>query len=173
MKTEWIYQNNPSNRDRYSLGKKGRPMLACVGLNPSTASPLQLDPTIRSIERIVQSNHYKGWIMFNLYSQRTTDPNKLNRRLNRDRHHKNLGVIQEELKNYQIDTVCLAYGDLIEKRPYLKRCLKDLVEEIDSNEIQWKSIGLPTKKGHPKHPLYQAANSKLIDFPIESYLENL
>ena len=34
----------------------------------------------------------------------------------------------------------------------------------------WKIIGLPTKKGHPRHPLYNTTESKFVDFDMQKYV---
>ena len=48
-------------------------------------------------------------------------------------------------------------------------CLKEVATTLGLDE-KWVNIGALTKQGHPRHPLYLAANSKLNDFDIKTYL---
>ena len=63
----WIYNTSPSNSSRFTLGNCGHSPLLCIGVNPSTAVPENLDPTLKSVARIADNNSYDGWIMINLY----------------------------------------------------------------------------------------------------------
>ena len=56
-------------------------------------------------------------------------------------------------------------------RPYLKKCLKDMVEISLKHEAKWYSAGAISKKGHPHHPLYLKKDSPLDLFDMTSYLE--
>ena len=46
---EWIYVNNDDNTSRYVLGTKGDKPVFCFGINPSTAEPNNLDPTLKML----------------------------------------------------------------------------------------------------------------------------
>ena len=48
----WLYVPNTYSEYRYILGTRGEHPLICVGINPSTAAPDALDPTLQSVERI-------------------------------------------------------------------------------------------------------------------------
>jgi len=55
----------------------GKPILGCVGLNPSVANEFKNDPTItRGIVR-ADRNGFGGFIMTNMYGLVSTDPNTL------------------------------------------------------------------------------------------------
>ena len=62
---------------RYILGTRGTRPLICVGINPSTAAPDALDPTLQSVERIALTNGYDSFLMFNVYAQRATRPDDM------------------------------------------------------------------------------------------------
>ena len=66
----WLYVPNTYSEYRYILGTRGEHPLICVGINPSTAAPDALDPTLQSVERIALSNGYDSFLMFNVYAQR-------------------------------------------------------------------------------------------------------
>ena len=73
----WLYVPNTYSEYRYILGTRGEHPLICVGINPSTAAPDALDPTLQSVERIALSNGYDSFLMFNVYAQRATRPDDM------------------------------------------------------------------------------------------------
>ena len=66
MTRSWIYERNHDNSARYVLGEAGHNPLICIGVNPSTAEPNNLDPTLRSVKRFAEFHNFDGWLMFNL-----------------------------------------------------------------------------------------------------------
>ena len=56
--SRWLYVPNHYSEYRYILGTRGRKPLICMGINPSTAAPDALDPTLQSAQRIALSNGY-------------------------------------------------------------------------------------------------------------------
>ena len=48
----WYYEPHTYQPYRYVLGRVGRHPLVCIGINPSTAQPGALDPTLKSVERL-------------------------------------------------------------------------------------------------------------------------
>ena len=57
--SRWLYVPNHYSEYRYILGTRGRKPLICMGINPSTAAPDALDPTLQSAQRIALSNGYE------------------------------------------------------------------------------------------------------------------
>ena len=168
---DWIYHNNKSNTIRYILGEKSQNMVACIGINPSTAIPNDLDNTLKTVKRISEYNKFDGWIMYNVYPQRATNPDNLSDEIDHNIRLKNIGIITKSIKHLGIDTVWLAYGDLIETRKYLPFCMLSLYKHLSDLNLNWKIIGIPTKKGHPRHPLRNLTESKFVDFDMENYVE--
>ena len=74
---EWLYAPNFYSEYRYILGTRGKNPLICIGINPSTAQPGDLDNTLKSVERIAIGNGFDSFIMFNVYAQRATDPDAM------------------------------------------------------------------------------------------------
>jgi len=169
---EWLYLNNPTDTVRYILGEKTKNMVACIGINPSTAKPNELDNTLKSVKRISKFNGFDGWIMYNVYPQRATNPNDLDDTIDHDLRLTNIGVLMKSIKHLEIDTIWIAYGDLIESREYLAFCMSSLYTSLGNLNIKWKVIGELTKKGHPRHPLYKATESKFVDFDMEKYVSD-
>ena len=167
---EWLYLNNSDDTVRYVLGEKTKNMIACIGINPSTAKPNELDNTLKSVKRISAFNGFDGWIMYNVYPQRATDPNYLDNEIDHDLRLTNIGVLIKSIKHLGINTIWIAYGDLIESREYLPFCMLSLYTSLSHLNLNWKIIGEPTKKGHPRHPLYKSTESKFIDFEMEKYV---
>ena len=74
---KWIYAPNFYSEYRYILGTRGKNPLICIGINPSTARPDALDNTLKSVERIALGNGFDSFIMFNVYAQRATSPDDM------------------------------------------------------------------------------------------------
>ena len=75
----WLYVPPYYTEYRYILGTRGENPLICIGINPSTAQPGDLDNTLKSVERIALGNGYDSFTMFNVYPQRATDPNAMDK----------------------------------------------------------------------------------------------
>ena len=83
---KWLYAPNFYSEYRYILGTRGKNPLICIGINPSTAEPDNLDNTLKSVERIALGNGFDSFIMFNVYAQRATSPDDMEKELNEDLH---------------------------------------------------------------------------------------
>ena len=70
----WYYEPHTYLPYRYVLGRVGRHPLVCIGINPSTAQPGALDPTLKSVERLANANGFDSWIMFNVYPSAPPTP---------------------------------------------------------------------------------------------------
>ena len=79
---KWLFVPNTYTEYRYILGTRGENPLICIGINPSTARPGALDPTLKSVERIALRNGFDSFIMFNVYAQRATSPDDMEWTLN-------------------------------------------------------------------------------------------
>ena len=89
-RSRWLYIPDHYSEYRYILGTRGDHPLICIGINPSTAIPDRLDNTLKSAERIALYNGYDSFVMFNVYAQRATDPDDMEKELNPDLHRENL-----------------------------------------------------------------------------------
>ncbi|MBQ3405080.1 MAG: DUF1643 domain-containing protein [Oscillospiraceae bacterium] len=169
---KWIYIPDSYTEYRYILATKGDKPLICLGINPSFAAPGALDPTLKSVERISFSNGFDSFIMLNVYAQRATRPNDMDSCFNTALHDENVKAM-----NYALSlcsgrpVVWAAWGAIIEKRPYLRTCLSDLYTA--GKGADWVHAGPLSKAGHPHHPLYLKADSKLEAFNMPGYLDSL
>lgn len=172
---KWLYVPDYYTDYRYILGTRGKDPLICIGINPSTAAPGNLDNTLKSVSRIAAGNGYDSWIMFNVYAQRATDPDDMDTVLNERLHRENMRAFEYILKNVGegvSPAVWAAWGTIIEKRPYLKDCVLDMVRLGREYGAKWYSVGKRSVKGHPHHPLYLRRDAPTEELDIVSYLEN-
>ncbi len=167
---KWLYAPNFYSEYRYILGTRGKNPLICIGINPSTAEPGNLDNTLKSVERIALGNGFDSFIMFNVYAQRATDPDAMEKVCNPLLHRENLEAFRYVLSISEKPAVWAAWGAIIEKRDYLAQCVQDMVEVGQTFGATWHCAGAITKKGHPHHPLYLRKDEKLKPFDVEGYL---
>ena len=170
---KWLYAPNFYSEYRYILGTRGKKPLICIGVNPSTARPDALDNTLKSVERIALGNGYDSFLMFNVYAQRATDPNAMEKALNPLLHRENMAAFRYVLSLSPEPAVWAAWGAVIEKRGYLSGCVRDMLDIGKEYGARWYCAGAITKKGHPHHPLYLRKDEPLKPFPVEPYLETL
>ena len=170
---KWLYAPNFYSEYRYILGTRGKNPLICIGINPSTAKPDDLDNTLKSVERIAHGNGFDSFIMFNVYAQRATNPDAMEKTCNHALHRENLEAFRYVLSISKEPTVWSAWGTIIEKRKYLPDCVRDMVELGQELGAKWVCAGKRSKKGHPHHPLYLRKDELIRDFDVESYLASL
>ncbi len=170
---KWLYVPPFYAEYRYILGTRGQKPLICVGINPSTAEPGRLDPTLKSVERITHANGFDSFLMFNVYAERATNPDDLEMRCNTLLHRENLQAFDYLLHLSSTPAVWAAWGTIIEKRDYLALCVRDLLALGEDVSARWYCAGARTKRGHPHHPLYLRKDEPLRPFDVKSYLEAL
>ena len=173
---EWLYVPDFYTEYRYILGTRGINPLICIGVNPSTAEPGNLDNTLKSVSRIAGGNGYDSWIMFNVYAQRATRPEDMDRVCNNRLHEANMEAFRYILSHVGegvSPAVWAAWGAVIEKRPYLPGCVRDMVAIGEEYGARWLSAGKISVKGHPHHPLYLRKDEKTVPFDVKGYLETL
>ena len=170
---KWLYAPNFYSEYRYILGTRGKNPLICVGINPSTAKPDDLDNTLKSVQRIALGNGFDSFLMFNVYAQRATRPDDMERIRNDKLHEENMKAFRHLLSIGKKPAVWAAWGAIIEKRDYLPVCVADMLAISREYEAQWYCAGPVSKKGHPHHPLYLRKDEKLKAFDTEAYLAGL
>ncbi len=165
----WLYVPPFYSEYRYILGTRGLSPLICVGVNPSTAAPLALDNTLKSVERVAHFNGYDSFLMFNVYAQRATRPADLERERNERLHRENMEAFAYALSLSDAPAVWAAWGTVIEQRAYLPNCVRDMVALGVQYGARWFTAGPRSKKGHPHHPLYLKKDSMLENFDAAAY----
>lgn len=135
---------------RYRLSRTwdvGKPTLAWVMLNPSTADATEDDPTIRRCLGYSKDWGFGSLVVGNLFALRTKDPSDL-----RD-HPDPVGPENEEYLQAIVDEAELvvaawgANGSLASRGREVAAALNADLHALDT-----------TQAGHPVHPLYQPAD---------------
>ena len=170
---KWLYAPNFYSEYRYILGTRGKNPLICVGINPSTAKPDALDNTLKSVQRIADGNGFDSFLMFNVYAQRATRPDDMERVCNEKLHAENMKAFRHLLSIGEKPAVWAAWGAIIEKRKYLPACVADMLRISREYDAEWFCAGPISKKGHPHHPLYLRKDEKLKPFDTEAYLKKI
>ena len=170
---KWIYAPNFYSEYRYILGTRGENPLICVGINPSTAKPDALDNTLKSVQRIAHFNGFDSFLMFNVYAQRATRPDDMEKQRNPDLHAQNMEAFRYLLSIGKAPTVWAAWGAIIEKRKYLPECVAEMLRISREYDARWVCAGPVSRKGHPHHPLYLRKDEKIKPFDTELYLNML
>lgn len=168
---KWLFVPNHYDEYRYILGTRGENPLICYGINPSTAAPDALDNTLKSAERIALHNGFDSFIMLNVYAQRATNPDDMEKHFNAQLHAENMKAFSYALQlcKGERPTVWAAWGNIVEKRQYLNACLRELIAVGNAHNARWVSAGKISVKGHPHHPLYLKKDTPLADFDMETY----
>lgn len=172
---EWIYVPDHYDEYRYILGTRGKKPLICIGVNPSTAVPGRLDNTLKSAERIALHNGFDSFIMFNVYAQRATRPEDMDREMNPRLHEENMKAFRWMLaRSGAAPVLWAAWGAVIEKRSYLPGCVRDMAAAGQEAGAVWVTAGARSRAGHPHHPLYLRKDAPLDPFDdLEGYLLSL
>ncbi len=165
-----IYINTIDNKARYVLGEKGKRTLVIFGVNPSTADDKKLDPTVTRVTRYAKKQGFDGWLMFNLYAQRATDPRHMAMKSDAEYLSGNIKHAAQYIDKGSV--IWAAWGNLIASRKYLPGCLAEISRALSGKKVSWKTIGL-TQQGHPRHPLMMRYDAEFVDFDIEKYLLKL
>jgi len=149
-----IYWKSSDNKYRYALGTKGENTLYCIGVNPSTATPEKYDPTITRVSHVAMKNGFDSFVMLNVYPLRETNPDDLPEVPDWQIHNINMDAVLKAIKDGS--TIWAAWGDLINKRPWLIDCRDAILKltKMYKKNIHWVKMGELTRSGNPRHPLY-------------------
>ena len=173
-RTRWLYVPDFYTEYRYVLGTRGKKPVICAGVNPSTAEPDHLDPTLQSVSRIAAGNGFDSFLMFNVYAQRATRPDDMDRVRNERLHEENRRAFRALLsmaaEGGARPVVWAAWGAVIEKRPWLMDCVRDFRQDAAAFDAAWVCAGRLSRAGHPHHPLYLRKDEVFRPFDIGGYL---
>ena len=171
---KWLYVPDFYTEYRYVLGTRGEYPVICAGINPSTAEPDNLDPTLKSVSRIAAANAFDSWMMFNVYAQRATRPDDMDTERNELLHHENMEAFRTLLQlaacSGRKPIVWAAWGAIIEKRFWLMDCVRDMYMLGEDFGALWVCAGRCWKAGHPLHPLYLRKDELFHPFDMGGYL---
>jgi hypothetical protein len=139
---------------RYKLWRiwdRSKPLIAFMGINPSTANETETDNTITRVIGIAKHNGYGGIYMINLFGLVSTDPDALLT------HPNPVGENDKHIDDVQgiVYGIVCAWGAFKQAK-------------VRAAEV-YPRIGNPLtlcvlKDGSPKHPLYCRKDSPLLPF---------
>ena len=138
---------SPCRTWRYKLSRRwspAGPMIAFVGLNPSTADEVNDDPTVRRCIGFARRWGFGGMYMLNVFAYRSTNPREL-RTAADPVGPRNDGTLTKICRLCDMVVACWGvWGWLFDRD-------QAVVELLGGIPIH--SLGI-TSDGHPKHPLY-------------------
>ena len=166
--------------------------LICIGINPSTATPNNLDQTLMRVSKYAKEYSkipYGAWYMINIYPQRATNPDDMHTDDDCDKcrqylHERNIKEIKELLNEIEEADVWCAWGDIIQnpRRRFLsqmlvgdeKKSIDAIIDLCKDSKYELKNMGKTKIKCHPRHPRLKRKKDQLRDFDdIEVYKEKI
>ena len=149
---------SPCRTWRYTLWRHFKPdpqwLVAFIGLNPSTADETEDDPTVRRCIGFARDWGFDGMVMLNLFGFRATDP-KVMKAAADPVGPLNNEAIALTTANVALTVCCWGTHGAFGGRD------RWVSERMLHGKL--KCFGL-TKGGQPRHPLYLAKSTKLVDF---------
>jgi len=138
-------------RYRYSLFRTWETghMLVVIGLNPSTATESQLDPTIRRCIRFAKDWDFGGLFMLNIFAFRATDPRDMKSVDDPIGPANDDCLMSIASKSPLVLAAWGSHGQFLERSTQVKQLLNRPLHCLGT-----------TKAGQPSHPLYIPADRK-------------
>ena len=129
-----------------------KPVMAVIGINPSTADETEDDPTIRRCISFAKAWGYGGLYMINLFAYRATDPKAMKASSNPVGSGNDawIGHVLEKC-----NLILAAWGN---HGSFLSRDM-DVKNLVIKQGKQLKALAVNVS-GQPKHPLYIKADTK-------------
>lgn len=132
-------------------GDERVPMMMFVGLNPSTADEVTLDPTMRRVVAFAKREGFGGIWMGNLFALRSTDPKLLKVSFSPVGKENDSWLLDMAHWTEQVVFGWGSHGGYLDRSLHVRKLLAD-----------YKPVCLgKTKNGQPKHPLYLKADTPL------------
>lgn len=136
-----------------------RPLAVWLMLNPSTADALTDDRTIGRCKAFSRDLGRGGIAVVNLFALRSTDPAKLRDHPDPVGPHNGRFVRQTVRESDLVIAAWGAGGVLGNRGP-------DMARALAKAGVRLKTLGI-TATGQPKHPLYVAGDTPLVDYAPE------
>ncbi|MGK9148458.1 DUF1643 domain-containing protein [Plantibacter flavus] len=141
-------------RHRFALGHVAgathlKPPLIAMCMNPSHAREDQSDRTINRLIRASVENGYTGWIMLNLYPQRTPSPSALSK-FDPALMATNEVAISRVISRFATSEILGAWGNLT--HPTLLQARRGVLAMLAGLSVRIFTFDSLTKAGNPRHP---------------------
>lgn len=135
---------------RLLIGVVGECPLLVIGQNPNIANAFQSDGTCNTIDHLVRySTEYNGWMLVNLYPERSGEPDLLPENGDPELLQENWELINLVLNLHpEISAVLLAWGDASDSRKYLKEMKTKLIKLFKDKGFKTLCVE-QTAKGNP------------------------
>lgn len=146
---------SPCMQYRYTLQiiwDESLPLCAFVGLNPSTATEFQDDPTIRRCKKFARDWGCGGLLMLNLFAWRSTDPDAMKRTSDPVGPENTLGHIYQHLQQVTGPRIA-AWG---KHGHHMGRHKLAMAAQCRFSYLRLNGDGTPA------HPLYMPGNLRPI-----------
>jgi hypothetical protein len=131
--------------------------LMVIGLNPSTATHEQDDPTIRRCIRFARDWGFGRYVMCNLFSLRATLPKVMLAHPKPNCIENDKAIFQQSVKAHRILTAWGNHGVHRSQGNYVRSILAMCEPAKERTYYLARN-----KSGEPKHPLYVAADTKPV-----------
>jgi hypothetical protein len=132
------------------------PMIAVIGLNPSTATEKEDDPTMRRLKDFCARWGYGGFVMLNLFAFRATQPEDMKAAENPEGDPDNVAVISKTMLDDNIVAIVAAWGT----HGAFNDRGKTIIDKAETCGRTLWCLG-KNQDGSPKHPLYVAGETQL------------
>lgn len=152
---------SPCRRWRYTLWRiwdESKPYCAFIGLNPSTATETENDPTVSRCINYARDWGFGGMYMLNIFAWRATDPNDM-KAADEPVGAENDIAIVKVAKNAGL-VICAwgNHGSYRNRSASVRRLLKQ--EGVVPHCL------VITGSGEPGHPLYLRSDCKPVKFDL-------
>lgn len=139
---------------RFALGNASRastgaPPLIAIGMNPSHAAETQADRTVNRLIEASVRRGYSGWVMLNLYPERSPRPSQLST-YDPALSALNCAAIEQVLLRHGTTEVLGAWGNMPHRT--LKRAKLDVQALLDRMGVKVFTWDPLTQEGNPRHP---------------------
>jgi len=152
---------SPCEIYRYTLQRvwePEKPLVSFIGLNPSTATEVENDPTVRRCIGYALAWGYGGMRMLNAFGLRSTDPRGL-KQIDDPVGPENDRWLRDMTKDVALTVAC--WGVHAEWNGRHQQILK--LMRTANRTIHCLGV---TLAGYPKHPLYLKSSLQPTEFPL-------
>lgn len=145
----------PEQNDfRFALGRTAgssiaSPPLVAICMNPSHAKKMEADKTVRRLIEASQQHRYAGWVMLNLYPERSPKPRNLSD-FDPGLSAENCAAIERVLAKHGATEVLGGWGNL--PHPTLRRAKLDVLALLARLGVRVFTFDSLTDPGNPRHP---------------------
>lgn len=152
---------SPCEKYRYFLDIEwaAGPKMTVIGLNPSTATHLRDDPTLRRVTGFARKLKYGGVRMLNAFAYRSTDPAELFKVADPVGVENDVGFLWD----MRTEIVIAAWGSKIQSKVW-KYWYQGHEIAVAITDLHCFRI---SKGGHPEHPLYLPRTLQPLPFSYE------